>query len=956
MYKKIQQERREQERKERETRTGRKEEKMPENNENEKNERKIIDCKSKAVVSNLRPYIDLRILRQFQAETEITSGNEKTNAEAYSVLAEMRGTSYLNTWKDEVLLEFDKDNEKNLTVKDSVTIRLCVKNVKKVLVKAFGIQTMQYYTKELKEVATDLNLEGLQSAYKDREIAVDNFTTPFHIRHLEITFEELANSRGVFFIDCIGNGKHCRAVIRKGNMKCVERKSSSGHIFKLFDENNQVIKNGGIVVDGIRYETHKDTHEICVPYNKKSGAVDQKKKIILYNKDWNIETTCVLSEFTHICERYQLNTSIFVEREQMLDKNTCDILIRNQLFVNGVVTSAKELLKEVSLDVNFDTKDGVPARKMFKGLEIHDNKDCIVKAVIPNETNSLRMEFKAQIVKSDGSVENVSKSQQYVINSINKVNDAIIEMHLMPQQDKNHYKIWITGKNGESIPHIKCSVYFRHYLYKDEIYVEAQSDENGFIDVQDASGVSHIRVQVAGVNQGAEWSLCTDQCLNLNNYYVLESQNFIFPISFLEELKTFDCCCGTRITRMITATKCYQLSETTPLQLAHVDETDGRIYLKGVNEKWTRVHVYSTHLIPGFPVFNEIRNIAARESDVSSYSTNPSMYCRPRDISEEYRYVLERATAYKCIGNNLQKPSLLIRPFSGQIERKSYNDTVTQSAGSTVVSKAEALRSNGQWPVLEFLGNFPGTGVYNLVCRKDEKAKDLWYVQLPKDFVNENHNVWTIVAMDDKQYSTAMHVLNNKSKQYKYQDGRMFPGLDPSKHFMEKREIELLRDAKSDKVVIHDFKVSQGEVFDSIESLFGLFKTLSSNKGLDEWSFLYEWQTYELSQKLKKWNKYMCHEFNFFMYCKDRPFFEEYIKPLLQSKVHKTFIDEWLLGDAKVLEKYLNMGKFMKLNILEQILLCFACKKQLPSELSGAFKDKHDALKPLDPLTWKRLA
>jgi len=107
-YKKYQLEKRENERKAREAATGRKEEIKYDDETREKKSKRIIDCASKAVVSHLQPYVDMTRLQVLQAEIELMSGNEKTNSEAYAVLTEMKGIHFLNQWKDEVVLDFEK--------------------------------------------------------------------------------------------------------------------------------------------------------------------------------------------------------------------------------------------------------------------------------------------------------------------------------------------------------------------------------------------------------------------------------------------------------------------------------------------------------------------------------------------------------------------------------------------------------------------------------------------------------------------------------------------------------------------------------------------------------------------------------------------------------------------------------------------------------------------------------
>ena len=67
------------------------------------------------------------------------------------------------------------------------------------------------------------------------------------------------------------------------------------------------------------------------------------------------------------------------------------------------------------------------------------------------------------------------------------------------------------------------------------------------------------------------------------------------------------------------------------------------------------------------------------------------------------------------------------------------------------------------------------------------------------------------------------------------------------------------------------------------------------------------------------YSKYACHELSFFLYNKDRKFFDEVIKPHLLHKQHKTFMDDWLVGGD--LNGYLIPWKYEQLNVVERVLL-----------------------------------
>ena len=88
-----------------------------------------------------------------------------------------------------------------------------------------------------------------------------------------------------------------------------------------------------------------------------------------------------------------------------------------------------------------------------------------------------------------------------------------------------------------------------------------------------------------------------------------------------------------------------------------------------------------------------------------------------------------------------------------------------------------------------------------------------------------------------------------------------------------------------------------------------------------------KWNKFTTEQKNKKYNDYQCHEMNLFLYFKDFEYFSKVARPFVGSKMEKTFIDHWLLGEDDAILHYQDIGYFDKLNALEQALLVFTIVK-----------------------------
>eukprot|EP01084_Bolivina_argentea_P004869 9209_1 len=416
------------------------------------------------------------------------------------------------------------------------------------------------------------------------------------------------------------------------------------------------------------------------------------------------------------------------------------------------------------------------------------------------------------------------------------------------------------------------------------------------------------------------------------------------------------------------------LSNHTPLQIVEIDQTSSKekitIKINGGDPNHNRLHVFLTHKYPSFPIFNKLKAIPYTGTELVDFNSAPSVYTSQRTISEEYRYVLERVSAKKYIGNMLAKPTLLLRPWSSRstktktqdaakgdkIEHKRYTKRRRPQEPSLISHSGSQMHESGSYSNLEFLAKSPSKAWINLKVDKNG------CVEIDRRLIDDNHTFMTVVASNNESWcikASAMDTIENDDTKtdeeddtldlHKYSEVRLFPGLDINKHFTEQREIVLLFDAK-DVFKIKNFKNSQCEVYVTLQDVFSLYSTSTKNATLEQFSFLFMWHTLSLDKQLKKLNTHFCHETNFYLYHKHKTFFEERIRPFLHNKIEKSFVDYWLLGDKEKLFEFASFGQFNKLNALEQILLAFSFKgdkdrKYITQQTLNYFRDKNKSQK-----------
>jgi len=96
-------------------------------------------------------------------------------------------------------------------------------------------------------------------------------------------------------------------------------------------------------------------------------------------------------------------------------------------------------------------------------------------------------------------------------------------------------------------------------------------------------------------------------------------------------------------------------------------------------------------------------------------------------------------------------------------------------------------------------------------------------------------------------------------------------------------------------------------MLENTKDLFNVFKIISNNSKLCDFEYFSTWSQLSNQEKLKKYDKDCCHEFNLFVYFKDKTFFDGVVLPFIQNKKEKSLIDNILLGNHDELKKSMNI-------------------------------------------------
>ncbi|MFM7150186.1 MAG: hypothetical protein ACKO23_10120, partial [Gemmataceae bacterium] len=398
---------------------------------------------------------------------------------------------------------------------------------------------------------------------------------------------------------------------------------------------------------------------------------------------------------------------------------------------------------------------------------------------------------------------------------------------------------------------------------------------------------------------------------------------------------------------VLGTTRHLQLPRLAPLSIASITTGDDEVNIQlGGSTPFARVHVFATRYQPAFSAYANLSRV--RDAGLGGVvpAQAESVYLTGRNIGDEYRYVLDRRGLKKYPGNMLERPSLLLNPWALRTTETGEQVAASGEAfgGRGMAAPSRAIEAppesaskpapppaGGDFANLDFLANASAVLV-NLVPDKNGVVRVARKNLAP-------HSMVYVVAVDP--LATTWRGVSLPEQKAAFADLRFRLGLDPAKRFTQQKQISVLPTGKA--LAIPDLIGSRFQLYDSLPAVYSYYSTLSKDPQLAEFSFLLTWPKRKTAEKRELYSKYACHELNFFLYKKDRAFFDEVVKPFLANKKDKTFLDHWLLDED--LAGYVVPWSHGRLNTVERVLLA----QRLPGEPVKTGRHLDDMLRLLPP-------
>ncbi|CAD8142905.1 unnamed protein product [Paramecium octaurelia] len=931
----------------------------------------------------LEQYLDTKYLKKVQATVKLHQGQELQNIYDYLTSAQIE---QMNSSKLLTICSFNKMYFKH---GDSVKLYVELKNIPKLNIKIFEFNSENYYLQKQQQLDSSINLDGL-IAFEETDFTYNY--PPIQKVIKEFEFQTITNiQRGIFIVEFIGNGISSRALIKKGRLQLRETITAAGHRFQIFDENFELCtgEKTGVWIDKKFYNVDQSRKEILIPF----GQRDQQFNAVIVHDNFAEFTTVFIQQEKYQlkcafliadesllmgCQaKAVIIPKLFVngtevglallqdQKIQVTSTNDAgvpatlpfdNIKLENdkpfevqfpitsklkaiEIKITGKITrmhkddNKKEDQLEQSHFIYFDNLEG---QQVFCNQQLKYDKINGYQILIVGKNGEPKRGLQVTVTFTLSSL-NHTYNEQFTTDEKGRVylgelkNVNSISSNVKSVGDINvQQKLWqINQKSQISYPS-KITV------------LPGQEINLPFNDIGDINN-PFVLYQVFGSTERAVIRSLTDQIKKQEQFIAFKLENKgIYELQFVKDRFTIyinvidgELWKGSSIIKsqnqLIIDKGLDQL-----IAISKVDqkkeENGTKITGKIVSKQKVQVYAYATSFVNEQfeQQVNQIQQLINKDrSEQLSIDLYSSVFQSNKELSDEQKYVLNRKTQERYIGNTLEKPQFLlkrqkIRETTTQGEslnqEGSYKDKYEQqNQQSRAQSKQAGYGSAGQRH--QQVTTFNDFLKYPAILYSNVGLDENNNFQLD---VPTQYSTVTLLVFNESSYQFQILPLDNEDVQTR--NLAHLSTLQKDKFYSIYRNSSNVQ--KNVPIQVQDLTSTEIKLVDSLDKMFIVLKELKKANGDDsgsrdfqKWEFLIKWYQQTTEQKHKLYDEHQCDELNLFIFFKDSAFFETYTESYIKNKIEKSFIDYFLLKDDAALRQYGSMQKITELNALEQALL-----------------------------------
>ncbi len=535
----------------------------------------------------------------------------------------------------------------------------------------------------------------------------------------------------------------------------------------------------------------------------------------------------------------------------------------------------------------------------------------------------------------------------------------------------------LLGRTGEPFPARHVTLRLKHRDFRDLVEVQLMSDASGRIHLGDLDGVASLTV--ATPNSGTpdrSWDLLVDRAVGANRWNRTAGEEIVLPhlsplatvsredYALLKEVAgvpvedRFDALAvsdgllrirglpaghyqlivkraagGPRSIDIqvlagspkagywISNQRAVQQRGAQPVQITDMRVNDETISFRVPNaDRFTRVHVIASRFQPE----SDALDLLALHDAAPLSQRFPRLHSAlapGRILGDELQYILDRRRTARFPGNMLQRPSLLLNPHAvGDTRTERLEAAPGQDAAPADRPAGDPQRKaskkaadpQGEPPAGDFanLDFLPQGALVLANLQPDEHG----VIEIRREAFDDRQQLRIIAVHPGNAVLRELALPAVKSK---HRDLRLTQSLDKDVRFARRRR--LLSLSPGDSLTIDPAASTQLQFYASLRDVFQYYTSTTRNERLAEYETLLNWSDLSREKKQEFYSLRACHELHFFLYHKDRAFFDDVVRPYLSNKLQPTFMDRWLLEED--LQAYLDPWAYARLNALERVLL-----------------------------------
>jgi hypothetical protein len=861
-----------------------------------------------------------------------------------------------------VEVKFAPTNKPVYTNKESVSLSVVLKNTPDVLLKVYRLNARNILLQSSEGIHTSIDLDGLVPN-AERKLT---YNFPSDRRHEEqIALPELEGP-GIWIVDLLASGVRSRVLVQKGSIYGFHSLSDAGNVIRIIDAEGNHVPTATVWFGDREYLPEQDG-DIVIPF------ANETKTATAVLVDGALATKDI---FVHYAESHTLAANFLCDPQQFRTGAEGSVLIRPSLLCNGHPASLSEVEKP-RLTIRFTDQDGIQSIRDFAITKLSDQEDIVQKFMVPPRLAKVQFSLIGTIRRLSNDVQ-VSLAANHEL-ALNQTASTSVARDFFLRRDPSGYSLELRGRNGEAIGRQPVTLELQVRGLQSPSSARLATDEQGTIQLGKLSDVVRFKVSGAEANERifdlsptvSDWpstlQVATNQVVELPwesssspassrlSLSELRSNQIVAIANELVRAENGSLRIEGLKTGVYRLTD-HETNQSTVIRVADGGIKDGLVIAKGWvsqasnperttirRSEWkdnkltielgnvnanTRVHILATP-------FNHSRSAKqslARPWPSPHETTLPipsSLYVDSLKLDEEYQYILDRRGAKHYPGNMLPTPSVLIQPWELEVtraldDRAVGGDPMPKLAPASPApsrSEAESFRrmaAAAGVPEYEFLKN---VAIVGSNIRPNGKG----VIVLDGAQFGDRTNL-VILAVDET--STASASVHLPTQPIATIDRRLAKTLDAGKHFVETKRTLVFKPTE-----VHTFGDAQStrvKWIASITDVYQLYRNLlNDNPSFTKFEVISRWSELSQEEKLKQFGELSCHELHLYLYNHDRKFFDTSVKPFLQNKSSKQFMDHYLLEAD--LSTYSQPWRLAQLNAAEKVLLAKRVPALLPA-------------------------